>query len=69
MYLEYCEGLTLKLPANARVYLDNLQRLRLVELGHDFSDGRKRGILGDFLDEPDSDSSQKKTLYQRETNI
>lgn len=60
MYLEYCEGLTLKLPANARVYLDNLQRLRLVELGHDFSDGRKRGILGDFLDEPDSDSSQKK---------
>jgi len=59
-YLEYCKELTLKSPANARVYLDNLQRLRLVELGHDFLDGRKKGLFGLFMDDANADFNQKK---------
>jgi hypothetical protein len=37
MYLHHCKSLNLKNPADSRVYIDNLLRLRIVELGHDFS--------------------------------
>jgi hypothetical protein len=37
LYLEHCLGLSLKQSTRARVYIDNLQRLRIVELGHNFS--------------------------------
>ena len=37
MFIKHCELLALKKPADLQVYIDNLLRLRIVELGHDFS--------------------------------
>jgi hypothetical protein len=37
MYLNHCLTLTLQTPTNSKVYIDNLLRLRIVELGYDFS--------------------------------
>jgi hypothetical protein len=45
-YFEHCGVLPLKSPADTRVYLDNLQRLQIVELGHDFSGEQMSGSLG-----------------------
>lgn len=46
LYVHYCKSIPLKEPSNALVYLDNLQRLRIVELGHDFSGKEKSDVLG-----------------------
>lgn len=35
-YLKHCANLQLRYPKDSQVYLDNLQRLQIVELGHDF---------------------------------
>jgi hypothetical protein len=45
-WCKFCHELPLKNAANAGVYLDNLQRLKLVELGYDFSNG---GAFGQQL--------------------
>lgn len=37
MFIQHCGLLSLKKPADLQVYIDNLIRLRIVELGHDFS--------------------------------
>jgi hypothetical protein len=37
MYLNHCKTLTLIKSDDSRVYIDNLLRLRIVELGYDFS--------------------------------
>jgi hypothetical protein len=36
MFIRHCMTLVLKKPADSKVYIDNLLRLRIVELGHDF---------------------------------
>jgi hypothetical protein len=41
MYQNHCETLSLKKSGDSRVYIDNLLRLRIVELGYDFSGKEK----------------------------
>jgi hypothetical protein len=48
VYQEHCMALTLKVPDDSRVYIDNLLRLRIVELGHDFT-GETQDDLGMFI--------------------
>jgi hypothetical protein len=43
MYIHHCSQLKLKKPQDSQVYVDNLIRLRIVELGLDFS-SEKQGI-------------------------
>lgn len=38
-YIEHCGPLSLKKPSDVQVYIDNLLRLRIVELGYDFARG------------------------------
>jgi len=45
-YLGFCQELPLKQPSEVRVYLDNLLRLRIVELGHDFTGEHRGGFFG-----------------------
>lgn len=45
-FLVWCGNLTLKRPQDGRIYLDNLQRLQLIEIGYNFTEGGRRLLLG-----------------------
>lgn len=41
MFIQHGKSLPLKEPADLQVYIDNLIRLRIVEMGHDFSSAKR----------------------------
>jgi hypothetical protein len=61
LYLKYCQDLSLKQSNRARVYIDNLQRLRIVELGHNFS-GQEVDDLHGFMFRSSLTNSDEKSV-------
>jgi hypothetical protein len=59
LYLKHCQDLFLKQSDRARVYIDNLQRLRIVELGHNFSGQETNDLRGFMWRTLVSDPNQK----------
>jgi len=59
LYSIFCQNIPLKESARARVYIDNLQRLRIVELGHNFSGQETESLRVAMMMSFGSDSEKK----------
>ncbi len=62
MYGLYCQQLELREKENSQIYCDNLLRLRIAELGYDFSDKNNDRNWHSYLGQPSSEEERQRVL-------